>query len=142
MQGKEHVPTEETRRMVQNLAFGKTTQPVIAAALGISDRSLREHYAHELEAKKSEIKSSLMHTGLMAGTGGGDWRKADLGMTKFMIDRFCDVPQQEQVHRHVHETGFEHLTDEQLVTLEGVLEQIPLLGRSEGDVDGGETPQE
>jgi hypothetical protein len=90
MQGKEHVPTEENRRMVEMLAFSKSTQSDIAAALGINDKTLREHYEHELAAKKSAIKSNLVYTGLMAGTGGGDWTKADTGMTKFMIDR-CDT---------------------------------------------------
>jgi hypothetical protein len=62
MQGKEHVPTDDTRRLVELLAFGKTTQPVIAAALGISDRSLREHHSHELAAKKAAINKTSNST--------------------------------------------------------------------------------
>jgi hypothetical protein len=54
----------------------------------------------------------------MQATGGGDWRKAEPSMTKYMLDKFCDVPQQETVHRHIHETGLEHLTDEQLAALD------------------------
>jgi hypothetical protein len=64
MQGKEHVPTEENRRMVEMLAFGKSTQTAIAAALGINDKTLREHYSFELAAKKAEIKSNLLYTAL------------------------------------------------------------------------------
>jgi hypothetical protein len=67
--------------MVQMLAFSKQTQSEIAAALGINDKTLREHYAHELAAKKSALKSNLVYTGIMAGTGGGDWTKADTSMT-------------------------------------------------------------
>lgn len=44
----EHIPTEATRRLVQGLAQFGVPQPQIAAKIGVSEKTLRKHYAAEL----------------------------------------------------------------------------------------------
>jgi hypothetical protein len=43
------VPTEDSRRQVEQLAAYGLKQDMIAKVIGISDVTLRAHYAHELE---------------------------------------------------------------------------------------------
>mgnify|MGYP003345263583 CR=1 FL=1 len=55
MQGKEHIPTEESRKLVRSLAAVGTRYVDIAHKLEITDDTLRKHYKAELEDGELEI---------------------------------------------------------------------------------------
>lgn len=50
-----HVPTDETRRQVEKLAAYGITHDSIAGIVGISDETLRKHYATELALGKDRV---------------------------------------------------------------------------------------
>lgn len=49
-----HEPTDETRALVRAYAADGVAQPHIAAAIGITDDTLRKYYREELDASKGE----------------------------------------------------------------------------------------
>jgi hypothetical protein len=60
--GRKHTPTEETRRIVKNLAIAGFPHDKICLAVDIGTRTLETHYKHELQA------GSLLATAEIAGT--------------------------------------------------------------------------
>lgn len=71
-QGIEHIPTDETRQMVVQLAFAGIPQQRIAACLSISDVTLTKHYAHELGPAVDNLLADCVHAGLTQRARMGD----------------------------------------------------------------------
>lgn len=84
MQGKEHVPTEATRREVQAHALAGTPQELIAEILQITDKTLRKHYRAELDHALARANATIATT-LYGRAKGGDvasmifWLKTQAG---------------------------------------------------------------
>lgn len=59
-QGKKHKPTEELRKVVENLAIGGVSYEEIANALEISRNTLTKHYSEELERGPQRFKATVI----------------------------------------------------------------------------------
>lgn len=54
-----HKPDDETREQVRNYAIVGTPQEDIAAALGVSEKTLRKHYRDELDFAATEATANV-----------------------------------------------------------------------------------
>jgi hypothetical protein len=61
-QGKEHIPTEETRKLVKGLAAVGTRYVDIAHKIDITDDTLRKHYKAELEDGRIDANAQIANT--------------------------------------------------------------------------------
>lgn len=62
MQGKEHIPTEETRKLVRSLSAVGIRYVDIASKLEISDDTLVKHYKKDLEDGRIDANASIGQT--------------------------------------------------------------------------------
>ena len=62
MQGKEHIPTDESRKLVRNLSAVGIKYVDIAHKLDITDDTLRKHYKGELEDGRIDANASIGQT--------------------------------------------------------------------------------
>ena len=61
-QGIEHIPTDDTRKLVRNLAAMGTRFVDIAHKLDITDDTLRKHYKPELEDGRIDANAQIANT--------------------------------------------------------------------------------
>ena len=62
MQGIEHIPTEETRKLVRSLSAVGIRYVDIASKLEISDDTLVKHYKKDLEDGRTDANASIGQT--------------------------------------------------------------------------------
>ena len=62
MQGVEHIPTEETRKLVRSLSAVGIKYVDIAGKLDISDDTLVKHYKKDLEDGRIDANASIGQT--------------------------------------------------------------------------------
>jgi hypothetical protein len=62
MQGVEHIPTEETRKLVRSLSAVGIRYVDIASKLEISDDTLVKHYKKDLEDGRIDANASIGQT--------------------------------------------------------------------------------
>jgi predicted transcriptional regulator len=62
MQGKEHIPTDESRKLVRSLSAVGIKYVDIAHKLDITDDTLRKHYKGELEDGRIDANASIGQT--------------------------------------------------------------------------------
>lgn len=62
MQGVEHIPTEETRKLVRSLSAVGIKYVDIASKLEISDDTLVKHYKKDLEDGRIDANASIGQT--------------------------------------------------------------------------------
>ena len=62
MQGKEHIPTDETRKLVRSLSAVGIKYVDIASKLEISDDTLVKHYKKDLENGRIDANASIGQT--------------------------------------------------------------------------------
>jgi hypothetical protein len=62
MQGKEHIPTDETRKLVRSLSAVGIRHVDIAIKLDINDETLRKHYKEELELGRIDANAQIGNT--------------------------------------------------------------------------------
>lgn len=62
MQGKEHLPTEETRKLVRSLSAVGIRYVDIASKLDIGDDTLVKHYKKDLEDGRIDANASIGQT--------------------------------------------------------------------------------
>jgi hypothetical protein len=62
MQGVEHIPTEETRKLVRSLSAVGIKYVDIASKLEISDDTLVKHYKKDLEDGRTDANASIGQT--------------------------------------------------------------------------------
>ena len=62
MQGVEHIPTEDSKKLVRNLAAVGTRYVDIAHKLDITDDTLRKHYKAELEDGRIDANAQIANT--------------------------------------------------------------------------------
>lgn len=62
MQGKEHIPTDESRKLVRSLSAVGIRYVDIAQKLEISDDTLVKHYKKELEDGRIDANASIGQT--------------------------------------------------------------------------------
>lgn len=68
-QGVRHEPTEETRALVRERSGLGQSQEAIGRKLGIDDKTLRKHYAAELEKGIDEANTEVASAIYLAATG-------------------------------------------------------------------------
>ena len=61
-QGKEHIPTEDSKKLVRNLAAMGTRYVDIAHKIEITDDTLRKHYKDELEGGRIDANAQIATT--------------------------------------------------------------------------------
>ena len=61
-QGKEHIPTEETRKLVRTLSAVGIRHVDIGLKLDINDETLRKHYKEELEIGRIDANAQIANT--------------------------------------------------------------------------------
>lgn len=106
-----HEPTPQTRAIVERLSLtGKLTHDDIGAVIGISDVTLRKHYAHELATSKGKTTAAVLNSYLenCIGTRGQaarldadgkvivpavPGRPGDVNAQKFYLERFLGMNQ-------------------------------------------------
>jgi predicted transcriptional regulator len=62
MQGVEHIPTEDSKKLVRNLAAMGTRYVDIAHKIDITDDTLRKHYKEELEGGRIDANAQIANT--------------------------------------------------------------------------------
>lgn len=62
MQGKEHIPTEESRKLVRSLSAVGIRYVDIASKLDITDDTLVKHYKKDLEDGRIDANASIGQT--------------------------------------------------------------------------------
>jgi hypothetical protein len=62
MQGKEHIPTDDTRKLVRSLSAVGIKYVDIAGKLDISDDTLVKHYKKDLENGRIDANASIGQT--------------------------------------------------------------------------------
>jgi len=62
MQGKEHIPSDESRKLVRSLSAVGIKYVDIAHKLDITDDTLRKHYKSELEDGRIDANASIGQT--------------------------------------------------------------------------------
>jgi len=90
MQGIEHEPTEELRKMVETMIAVGITQADVATVLGIDPKTLRHHYRAELDRAailaNTKVAQNLFKiatgTGREAVTAGIFWMKVRAGWSE------------------------------------------------------------
>lgn len=58
----EHIPTDETRRLVESSSGLGLPHESIAVLIGIDDKTLRKHYRHELDVGKAKANGQIAKT--------------------------------------------------------------------------------
>jgi uncharacterized protein YjcR len=61
-QGKEHIPSEDSRKLVKNLAAMGVRYVDIAHKLDINDETLRKHYREDLESGRIDANAQIANT--------------------------------------------------------------------------------
>ena len=61
-QGKEHIPSEDSRKLVKNLAAMGVRYVDIAHKLTINDETLRKHYREDLESGRIDANAQIANT--------------------------------------------------------------------------------
>lgn len=61
-QGVEHIPTEDTRKLVRSLSAVGTRYVDIALKLEITDDTLRKHYKSDLEGGRIDANAQIANT--------------------------------------------------------------------------------
>ena len=61
-QGVEHIPSEDSRKLVRNLAAMGTRYIDIATKIEITDDTLRKHYRDELEGGRIDANAQIANT--------------------------------------------------------------------------------
>jgi len=78
-QGKEHIPDEDSRKLVRNLSAMGTRYVDIAHKLDITDDTLRKHYKAELEDGRIDANAQI------AGTLFQQAKKGNVGAAIFWL---------------------------------------------------------
>ena len=61
-QGKEHIPSQDSRKLVRNLAAMGVRYADIAHKLDINDETLRKHYREDLESGRIDANAQIANT--------------------------------------------------------------------------------
>lgn len=120
-QGKKHEPTPESRAVVQELSAFGIPQDRIAERLGISSRTLREHYAEQVDHGKEHANLSVYKTAFDLATSG-----ECPAMTMFWCKTRMGWKETNVVE---HSGGIQHydlskLTDEQFRAVEAAINTV------------------
>jgi transcription initiation factor TFIIIB Brf1 subunit/transcription initiation factor TFIIB len=135
-----HQPTAATRKQVETLAGYGVQQAEIGKVIGVSDATLRKHYAEELALGETKANSLVAESLFKKATGDGP--QAVTAAIFWMKTR---ARWKEPAQRHEHSgpdnrpiltADLTKATDEQLQALEAVFG--PLAGEPGGD-DGGDS---
>ena len=79
----EHLPTDESKRMVESTSGLGLPHEQIAILVGIDDKTLRKHYRTELDMGKAKANGQIAKTLFSKATGGDTtaliwWTKTQL----------------------------------------------------------------
>jgi hypothetical protein len=80
---QEHLPTDESKRMVESTSGLGLPHEQIAILVGIDDKTLRKHYRTELDMGKAKANGQIAKTLFSKATGGDTtaliwWTKTQL----------------------------------------------------------------
>ena len=123
-----HHPTDYWRGQVDAYASCGTPHADIAAVIGIDAKTLRKHYARELDFAGIKANVAVGRTAFLMATGGPRrlWREAVPSMTIFWLKTRMGWKETAQV-QHTGAVGSYDLTklsDEELERLDALLERI------------------
>ncbi len=127
---KPHMPTEQTRGFVEAMTAGGETQENIAGVIGIDPKTLRKHYASELDlgaVKANALVAQSLHQNAI---GGGKWQDANMTAAIWWSKARMGwrEPKQEVAHSGAvgvyDATKLRNLTDEELKAFEAIVARL------------------
>jgi hypothetical protein len=120
-----HSPSEETRRMISNMASYGLDVATISKIAGITAATIYRHYGHEMRTASAKKDLLVLQSAFLKAVGGPDqnWEKADAATQRWWIScrQGWALPQ----HQGANGLGgmdLSRLTDEQLDELERIME--------------------
>lgn len=84
-----HQPTDQQRRQVKALIAYGLTKGQIAEIIGITEKTLRKHYAHELRIGAAEAEAAMSNVIYQAGRN-GSWKAALEFLKRRAPDRWSE----------------------------------------------------
>lgn len=129
-----HEPTAQTRAIVERASLtGKLTHDDIGALIGISDVTLRKHYANELKTGQAKTTVAVLNS-FVKNCVGDEKRPGDVNAQKFYLERFAGMTPKSEVEHSgavkISGPNLSALSDDELDQLEA------LAGRMAGDAKG------
>lgn len=88
-----HLPTDESKRMVESTSGLGLPHEQIGILVGIDDKTLRKHYRHELDLGKAKANGQIAKTLFNRATGGDTasliwWTKTQMKWSETVKQEF------------------------------------------------------
>ena len=126
MRPNEHVPTEDTRRVVYHLTIAGCSQDTAAKAIGITKKTLRRHYMDVIDSTAGKCLETTV-AALMTAAERGNMEAIKLLLRRYDEGRLWkDAPQEITVTHRLQSLSDDELNAEieRLRTIEGEAETI------------------
>ena len=136
-----HIPSDETRKMIANMASYGLDVITISKLAGIAPNTLYRHYKHEMTTSAARKDLLVLQSAFLKAVGGPDqnWEKADAAMQKWWIGvrQGWRPPADRSINTNLN-MDLSKLTDRQLDELERIMEAAALDDRGRSAREGGE----
>lgn len=137
-----HQASDETRKMIANMASYGLDVLMISKLAGIAVQTIYRHYRHEMQTAAAQKDLVVLQTGFLKAIGGPaqDWEKADAGMIKWWIAarQNWQLPAQRTINANFNmNMDLSRLSDEQLDELERIMEAAAMDAGTDQAGEGG-----
>jgi hypothetical protein len=142
---KRHQPSEETRKIVSNMAGYGLDVLTVSKLTGLSSATLYKYYRHEMTTAAAQKDLIVLQSAFLKAIGGPEqnWEKADAAMQKWWISsrQGWRPPADRMVTANFH-MDLTRLSDEELEQLERIMEAAALDDRRRAALAGPEIEPE
>lgn len=136
---KRHQASDETRKMISNMAGYGLDVLTVSRLTGLSTSTLYRHYKHELTTAAAQKDLIVLQSAFLKAIGGPEqnWEKADAGMQKWWISsrQGWRPPADRMVTANFH-MDLTRLSDDELEQLERIMEAAALDDRRRSALAG------
>ena len=125
-----HIPTETTRGFVEAMTAGGETQENIAKVVGVDPKTLRKHYAAELDGGSIKANALVAQSLHQNAIGGGKWQDANMSAAIWWSKARMGWHEPKQEIAHTGTIGtydaekLKHLSDAELTAFAAILARI------------------